>query len=663
MNFGLRKRPSLDRLSLVLVDGLIAFLSPLIALAIRLDGALDWSRYFPQLLGFMLLAGLTKLVCLQGFSIYRYAWKFAGARELSRLVYSTGLAGLISGAAFALLYGQQPLASGGLPRSLPLLDGLVTCFVLLGLRLVLRARARQKQGGRPLTQRDRTLIVGAGEAGVALVHSAWRYDNLRLQPVAFVDDDPRKHHLTLRGVPVRGNCQQIPQIVQQQAIEKIIIAMPTAPGSAIREIVQLGQSLGIPTQTLPSLQEVLNGQGKLGQARELRLEDLLRRDPIQTDVEEVHGFLAGKRILVTGAGGSIGSEVCRQILRGRPAEIILLGKGENSIFLIQQELNQAIQSLKQELGLAMPPRLHAVIADIRNRKRLEYAFDQYRPEVIFHAAAHKHVPLMETNPPEAITANVIGTKNLVDLAVIYDVQYFVMISTDKAVNPTNIMGASKRMAEMVVLQAANRYGRSYNVVRFGNVLGSRGSVVPTFQKQIAAGGPITITHPEICRYFMTIPEAVQLVLQTSVLGKGGAVFMMDMGQPVKIVDLARDLIKLAGLKEGRDIELMYSGLRPGEKLYEELFVDGEYYERTRHHMLLTVPNASRQLPDALDMTVLKLVVAASRHDYETIVSLLKSNVTGYQPKANGLGRSDVNRAGLEGADVALLNRPLTQHSA
>lgn len=658
MKIALQKISSRENIGLFFADSWIVFLSPAIALLIRLDGSLNWELHAAQLLGFALMAGLTKLVCLHHLSIYRYTWKYAGARELSRLVYGVGLAALISGMGWMLLYGQQPLAKGGLPRSLALLDALVSLFLLLGLRLVVRARSRRRRRGQPRSQRARSLIVGAGDAGVALVHSAWHHDNLQLQPIAFVDDDPRKHGLTLRGIPVLGSCQQIPQIVRDRAIDKIIIAMPTAPGSVIREIVRLGRALDIPTQTLPSIHEILNGQANLGQTRELRLEDLLRREPIHTDVDEVHHFLVGKRVLVTGAGGSIGSEICRQILRANPAEIILLGKGENSIFLIQQELSQTLQSLQETAPLATPPQLHSVIADIRNRKRLEYAFQQYQPEVIFHAAAHKHVPLMELNPPEAITANIIGTKNLVDLAVGYGVQHFVMISTDKAVNPTNVMGASKRMAEMVVLQAANRYQHSYNVVRFGNVLGSRGSVVPTFQKQIAAGGPVTITHPEICRYFMTIPEAVQLVLQASVLGKGGAVFMMDMGQPVKIVDLAKDLIKLAGLEVDVDIELAYSGLRPGEKLYEELFVEGECYERTRHSMLLTVPNASRQLPEGLDMAVLKLVVAASRHDYQTIVALLKSNVTGYQPKANGLGSLGSSQGAIASAEL-----PLGQQSA
>lgn len=636
MEISLQKQFFKKGIALFFADVSITLLTPILSLILCLDEIVGWQRHVHPLLGFIAIASLTKLVSLYAFSIYRYAWRYAGARELSRIVYSLGIASVISSLSFIGLYNPRFVGLDELPQSLPVLDVLLSLSCILGLRLWLRAQSRRKPSEKT-TQRARTLIVGAGEAGVALAHAAWRDSSLKLRPIAFVDDDPSKQNLQLRGVNVLGTCQQIPLIVRQEEIEKIVIAMPTAPGAVIRDIAQKGKALEIPTVTLPGMQEILSGKGTVAQTREIRLEDLLRRDPIETDVDEVHAFLAQKRILVTGAGGSIGSEVCRQILQAQPAEIILLGKGENSIFLIQQELTQTIQQLQAEGRLTKPPVLHAIITDIRNRQRLEYAFEQHCPQVIFHAAAHKHVPLMEMNPPEAITANVIGTKNLVDLAVQHDIQYFVMISTDKAVNPTNVMGASKRMAETVVLQAANRYQRAYNVVRFGNVLGSRGSVVPTFQKQIAAGGPITVTHPEICRYFMTIPEAVQLVLQTSVLGKGGAVFMMDMGQPVKIVDMAKDLIELAGLEVGKDIEIHYSGLRPGEKLYEELFVDGEVYERTRHHMLLTVPNASRQLPTGLDRTLLKLIVASTRHDYQTIVSLLKSNVTGYRPQPNGLG--------------------------
>jgi FlaA1/EpsC-like NDP-sugar epimerase len=322
---------------------------------------------------------------------------------------------------------------------------------------------------------------------------------------------------------------------------------------------------------------------------------------------------------------------------------MLIGHGENSVFVIQQELEQLIQLLKED-GKAQgyTPRIYTFIGDIRDRDRLKHAFERFQPDVIFHAAAHKHVPLMELNPPEAITNNVLGTKNLLDLALQYNVKHFVMISTDKAVNPTNVMGASKRVAEMLVLQAAQKSGLPYVAVRFGNVLGSRGSVVPTFKKQIAVGGPVTVTHPEICRYFMTIPEAVQLVLQAAVLGRTGEVLMLNMGKPVKIVDLAKELIRLSGYEVNKDIDIVFTGLRPGEKLFEELFIKGEEYEPTEHEKLLIVKNASQIIPQSLNMIVESLCQAAIKNDGNSILFLLEQVVPGYKPKYSGNNRSSTS---------------------
>jgi FlaA1/EpsC-like NDP-sugar epimerase len=348
------------------------------------------------------------------------------------------------------------------------------------------------------------------------------------------------------------------------------------------------------------------------------------------DVQKVSALIRGQRVLVTGAGGSIGSELCRQILKYRPSELILLGHGENTVFNIQQELEKVLQTF-EESEEDFVPQLFTFIADIRFIPRLEHAFDQFKPHLVFHAAAHKHVPMMELNAHEAITNNIQGTKNLLDLALKYEVEHFVMISTDKAVKPTSIMGASKRVAEMLVLQAAKKSQKSYVVVRFGNVLGSRGSVIPTFKKQIAEGGPVTVTHPDVCRYFMTIPEAVQLVLQASVLGQSGEVFMLDMGQPVKIVDLAKELIRLSGYELGRNMEIVFTGLRPGEKLFEELFIPGENYEPTRHDKLFVVTNASRIVPENLDFMVEALRRSAMSNDVDSLRFLLKKLVPGYKP--------------------------------
>ena len=513
------------------------------------------------------------------------------------------------------------------PRSLPLLDGILTFVLVGGVRFSIRAAERKNQKSKNFYKRDRILIVGAGDAGVSILQEMRRNRKLGLNPVAFIDDDARKLGLNIQGVPVIGNRFSIPEIIVAQNIRQVVIAMPTASGKTIREIVDVCQAIGVQVNTLPATNEILDDSNKVNILREVKIEDLLRREPIQTDAQAVSQLLTGKVALITGAGGSIGSELCRQIFRCRPAKIILLGHGENSVFNIQEELQQVLQILQQDKTDWQSTKLVPYIADLRIKSRLEDAFNVHQPDVIFHAAAHKHVPLMELNPPEAITNNIMGTKNLLDLAIKYDVNNFVMVSTDKAVNPTNVMGASKRTAEMLVLKAAKSSGKPYAVVRFGNVLGSRGSVVPTFKRQIAKGGPVTITHPEICRYFMTIPEAVQLVLQASVLtgqNSKGQIFMLNMGQPVKIIDLARDLINLSGYEVGQDIDIVFTGLRPGEKLYEELLVKGEEYETTAHEKVLVVKNASRIIPAGLDTTTEILFKAAERNDINLIIFLLES---------------------------------------
>ena len=479
----------------------------------------------------------------------------------------------------------------------------------------------------------RVLIVGAGSAGVSLVEEMQKNYHLGFLAVAFIDDDRSKLNARIRGVQVIGDRQLIPNILEPLQVDKVIIAMPSVAGEVIREIVDICKSTGIQTCTLPGINEILNNKVSLNSIRDVRIEDLLRREPVQTEIEKVAEFINGKRVLITGAGGSIGSELCRQICSCRPKEIMLLGHGENSVFNIEQELNHLVQVLKDEIrSTGHTTRIHGFIADIRFKDRLRHAFDKFQPDVVFHAAAHKHVPLMEMNSPEAITNNVIGTRNLVEEALRCNVEHFVMISTDKAVNPTNIMGASKRVAEMLVLQAAKQNAKSYLVVRFGNVLGSRGSVVPTFKKQIAAGGPITVTHPDICRYFMTIPEAVQLVLQAAVLGRGGEVLMLNMGEPVKIVDLASELIRLSGYRVNKDIDIVFTGLRPGEKLFEELFIEGEEYDPTEHEKLFMVKNSSRIIPLNLSVSIEALCQAAGKNDTNSIKFVLEQLVPGYKPK-------------------------------
>ena len=628
-----RKSSKLRNRHFVMADILIFFVSPLAALWLRLDGHVDLSLYQSGLLWITLLFLVIKLGILYTMGFYKRFWRYASIDELQQVAIAMVTAVLLQTITF--FWGQSLAISlfEDLPRSLPLLDAIVSFLFVGAIRFRIRAIEHSRHHRRAFFRRDRVLIVGAGRAGVSLVQQMQRNPSLGLRPVAFVDDDPAKLNLRICRLPVAGDRNCIPELVRSLHIRKVIIAMPTVPGNVIREVLDICQTVGVPTRTLPGIHEILNGRVSIRRVRDVQIEDLLRREPVQMDVEQVSHLIQGQRVMITGAGGSIGSELCRQVLQRCPAEILLLGHGENSVFNIQQELEKCLHDLRAEQSWTQRPTISACIADIRFLPRLEYAFNHFKPQIVFHAAAHKHVPMMEFNAPEAITNNVQGTRNLVKLALKYDVERFVMISTDKAVNPTNIMGASKRVAEMTVLQAAQQSGRPYEVVRFGNVLGSRGSVVPTFKRQIAEGGPVTVTHPDICRYFMTIPEAVQLVLQAAVIGRGGEVFMLDMGQPVKIVDLAKELIHLSGYELGKSMKITFTGLRPGEKLYEELFIPGEQYNATRHPKLFVVTNASGIVPDHLDALIKALYKAALDNDSAKIIVLLKHLVLGFKPQS------------------------------
>jgi FlaA1/EpsC-like NDP-sugar epimerase len=385
-------------------------------------------------------------------------------------------------------------------------------------------------------------------------------------------------------LPVLGTLSSIPSVVKQHDVTDILIAMPRAPGPVVRELVRVAFDAGVRTRIVPGLFEILSERVSVTALREVQIDDLLRREPIQTDLEDVKRMALRRTVLVTGAGGSIGSELCRQLAALEPERLVLMGHGENPIFEINEEL----------IGRGVNCQVVPVIADVRDAKRLNDIFAEHRPFAVFHAAAHKHVPLMESNVVEAITNNVLGTRNLVEAAAAHGTQHFVCISTDKAVRPTNVMGATKRIAEFVVHNAAIRHGRNFVSVRFGNVLGSQGSVVPTFARQIKAGGPVTVTHPDMRRFFMTIPEAVQLVMQAGSLGAGGELFMLDMGEPVRVLDLARDMIRLSGLQEGADIQIEFTGVRPGEKLYEEMFFSHEVAEATEHPKILRAKSGMEQ---------------------------------------------------------------------
>lgn len=634
----------------LLLDLLAFLITPLLALYLRTDELFNWQRFQNSLLVYTTIALVIRIAVFHYFGLYRRYWRFVSSLELAQIGVAVGLATVLITLEYVFLRLAFPWFN--LPRSTPLIDAML-CFLWVGgfrasLRLTESIYSQSHPGRGTQTATANVVIVGAGYTGALLAREIRNNGFINLNPVLFLDDDRSKHGMQIHGIPVIGSHDQLPQILEEQMIDRVIIAMPTAPGKLIREIAQICRRAGVATQTMPGLHELLDGSVSFSHLRNVQIEDLLRRAPIQTDTIAVNQQLQGKRVLVTGGGGSIGSELCRQILRCRPSQLILLGHGENSVFEITNELNRLQNELlnTQLRANGSATVITSVIADLRFRERISAIFKEHRPHAVFHAAAHKHVPLMEGNPVEAITNNVLGTKILLEAAQQYKVERFVMISTDKAVNPTNVMGASKRTAELLVLQAARASGQFYQVVRFGNVLGSRGSVIHTFKQQIAAGGPLTVTHPEMVRYFMTIPEAVQLVLQASVVGRGGEVLMLDMGDPVRIVDLAKDLIELSGLQVGKDIEIEFSGLRPGEKLYEEMFTPNESYGPTQHQKILVAHNASQFIPAELTNAIDQLIQTALMNDSEGVVRRLHHLLPEYCPwEQQFQNRPEINGAG------------------
>ena len=494
------------------------------------------------------------------FNLYWRDWEYASVYEVItvvKCVSATVIVSTISGIAFFDTKVTWQF--------------LIVCWLLLvisigGVRLSMRVFREFFADSSVMENAKPTLIVGAGAAGTLLVRQMLMHPAMRMDPIAFVDDDPEKLRKDIYGVRILGAIKDIERIVDTMGITKVVIAMPSLPIKKLNEVYDVARKTGAECVILPNIDDVMSGNLHVQQLRNVEIEDLLGRDPVQLDQTMIEKQLRGKKILVTGAGGSIGSEICRQVAKFKPKEIVILGHGENSIYQLNMEL---VGKYSQHFTIT------PVIADVQDRKRIFEVMDKYRPDVVYHAAAHKHVPLMELNPREAVKNNILGTRNVAEAASHARVKAFVMVSTDKAVNPPNIMGATKRLCEMIVQDMATRSEYTkFVAVRFGNVLGSRGSVIPLFKKQIAEGGPITVTHPDIVRYFMTIPEAAQLVIQAGALARGGEIFVLDMGQPVKIVDLAKNLIRLSGYDEG-DIEIKFTGLRPGEKMYEELLNEGE----------------------------------------------------------------------------------------
>ena len=580
---------------------------PLVAYLLRFEGP-NWSAADTRtLILFTALVVPLKIGLYLFLGLYNRIWSQASIGDLVHIVRVSALSAVWSCFLGGFLLNHSGLTAVRVPISVLFIDALATLAIVTASRAfakVLKNPHRARRADDPAV-----LIVGAGAAGEIIAKELAGNAHLRMRAVGFVDDDPAKRSLQLHGLPVLGSLAELPAIIRQQQVSEIIIAMPEARGSLVRSVMRMASEAGIRTRTVPAISEILDETVSVSMLRKLEISDLLRREPVHTDLDAVRTLVGGAAVLVSGAGGSIGGELCRQLARLGPSRLLLVGHGENSIFEIQASLRAAHPELE----------LVPLIADVRDEGRMRDILSTWRPSAVFHAAAHKHVPLMEMNVGEAVLNNILGTMSLVNAAIAAGTDHFVLISSDKAVRPCSIMGATKRVAEMVVQQAAVAHDRHFVAVRFGNVLGSRGSVVPTFLRQIESGGPITITDPEMRRYFMTIPEAVQLVLQAGALGHRGEVFVLDMGEPVRIVDLATDLIRLSGLAPDA-VEIRFTGMRPGERLYEEVLISGESVAPTAHPKVLRAMNG--YLAPGVAEHIRTLVAAARERQPDQILRLL-----------------------------------------
>lgn len=567
-------------------DIFLTVLCVLASYALRLELGPIFKYYLPSAYVMIAAAVVIAPLIYRAFGLYRRMWIYASIQDL-KVIFTAVVTASVAIAAVMILFFSLGLFRG-FPRSVLIIYAVLSMLAVGGLRFALRVLAESRffsDSSQGPTHQKHILIIGAGDAGALVLREMQKSKYLNMKPVGFLDDNPEKQHQQLLGVQVIGVIDDLPRILDQKHVDEVIIAIPSAPGNVVRRVADVCHQKNKQFRTMPGLYELLGGKINISRLREIEISDLLRRQPTQMMDEEIGHILRGETVMVTGAGGSIGRELCRQISRWEPKELLLLGHGENSIFESFLELEESFPNLA----------LRPLIADIRDQKRISELMMLHKPGVVFHAAAHKHVPLMEVNVPEAVTNNVLGTHSVVEGAIRAGVKRFVMISTDKAIRPANVMGGTKRVAEMIVLDAARRTGIPYSVVRFGNVLGSRGSVVPLFKRQIAAGGPVTVTHPDMRRYFMTIPEAVYLVLQAASLGEGGEAFLLNMGEQVKIVDLAEDLIRLSGLEPGKDIEIVFTGIRPGEKLSEDLWDEDHHFENTKHPDIYRLNGQDQQL--------------------------------------------------------------------
>ncbi len=593
----------------------LTVLSIIAAYILRLELIEIFANYYLSLLWMIGLSLLIKPVVYYLFGLYRRMWIYASMRELRLIVIAVTVASAIVSPIMLILFANRYFIS--FPRSVLIIDWATSVLLIGGSRYGLRmlAEAVNKNGAAGHTQiLKKTLIIGAGDAGALVAKELLKNPTINRKAVGFLDDNPEKQGQQIHGIPVVGKLKDLPKVIDQQRIDEVVIAIPSAPGNVIRSVSEICRKKQIPYRTMPGMYELLGGKVSVTRLREVDISDLLRREPAQINDEIVGGILQGKVVLVTGAGGSIGTELCRQIAHWQPARMILLGHGENSIFETYLELKQNYPDIS----------LDAAIADIRDLERMKQEISRSKPHVIFHAAAHKHVPLMEHNVEDCILNNVQGTRNIIACCELYKVDRLVLISTDKAIRPVSVMGATKRLAEMMVLDAGQQNDKHYSVVRFGNVLGSRGSVVPLFKRQIARGGPVTVTDPKMKRYFMTIPEAVHLVLQAAAMGKGGETFVLNMGEQIRIVDLAEDLIRLSGLEPHKDIEIVYTGIRKGEKLSEDLWNEGREFKQTAHPDIYSEEGQDELKGKVLDNTVEKLIKMAYQGKAKEAIQYMNS---------------------------------------
>lgn len=602
--------------ALILLDVMSVLIASFMALYIRFDFSFKKMDplFFERMEHILIPNVLLMLLFYTIWKLYKSVWRYASANELINIVLATACT-TVAQIILCRVSGNR------MPRSYPILFWflltIMTCCIRFGYRILrLINSKRTSLAGRNTS--INVMIIGAGAAGNMILKEIESSSYLNLRAKCVIDDQPGCHGKLLRGVPIVGGRDKILDAVSQYGIDEIIYAIPSSGMQTRKEILSICKESGCRMRTLPGMYQLINGDVSVAKLREVEIEDLLGREPIQINTEEVMGYVSGKVVMVTGGGGSIGSELCRQIAAHNPRQLVIVDIYENNAYDIQQELIRKYPNLN----------LVVLIASVRNTNRINSIFETYHPDIVYHAAAHKHVPLMEDSPNEAIKNNVMGTYKTAQAADKYGTEKFVLISTDKAVNPTNVMGASKRICEMVIQMMNQKSETNFVAVRFGNVLGSNGSVIPLFKKQIAEGGPVTVTDPNIIRYFMTIPEAVSLVLQAGAYAKGGEIFVLDMGEPVKILDLATNLIKLSGYKPGEDIEIKFTGLRPGEKMYEELLMDEEGLKKTANKMIFIGKPIDFDV-EVFEKQLDKLIADAKKEDKD-IRKLIKEVVPTYR---------------------------------